>query len=150
MPPVALWHPWAGHMLQCASIGPIRYAAEMIYSPKHDAVCTKLRRTMEPETLERAWRYPCFKRSRDEQTGQTIMTLSRTLSWHPDEDVTPSPRDVENMACVLEGQHGSLAADVAEFFASLHAEKNDAGRTWAWAGVAESVRYRQRLRLQQK
>ncbi len=76
------------------------------------------------------------------------MTPSRALNWHPDEDITPTPRDVETMACVLEGQHGSMAVDVAEFFSSLHAEKNDAGRTWAWAGVAEAVRYRQRLRMQ--
>jgi hypothetical protein len=78
------------------------------------------------------------------------MTTSRALTWHPDEDVTPSPRDVEDMACVLEGQHGLLAAEVAEFFASVHAQNNDAGRTWAWAGVAEAVRYRQRLRLEQR
>ncbi len=76
------------------------------------------------------------------------MTPHTTLSWHPDEDVTPSPKDVETMACVLEGRHGLHAAEVAEFFASLHGQNNDAGRTWAWAGVAEVVRHRERLRLQ--
>lgn len=69
-------------------------------------------------------------------------------SWHPDEDATPTPREVEFMAVTLEGRHGSHAADVAEFFSTLHSEKGDAGRSWAWAGVAELVRQRERRRLQ--
>ena len=76
------------------------------------------------------------------------MTPHTTISWHPDEDVTPSPKDVEVMACVLEGRHGPHAAEVADFNASLHGQKNDAGSTWAWAGVAEVVRHRERLRMQ--
>lgn len=56
--------------------------------------------------------------------------------WHPEEDATPTPRDVEFMAEVLEGRHGNLAAEIAEFFASFHGQKGDAGRSWAWAGVA--------------
>jgi hypothetical protein len=74
--------------------------------------------------------------------------MTMELSWHPDEDVTPTPRDVETMACVLEGRHGSFAADVADFFSSIHCQSGDAGRTWAWAGVAETVRQRARQRLQ--
>ncbi len=70
-------------------------------------------------------------------------------TWHPDEDATPTPRDVEFMAATLEGRHGLLAADVAEFFASLHSERGDAGRSWAWAGVAELVRQRERKRMHQ-
>ncbi len=69
--------------------------------------------------------------------------------WHPDEDATPTPRDVEFMAAVLEGRHGGLAADVADFFASLHSQNGDAGRSWAWAGVAELVRQRADARMQQ-
>ena len=61
-------------------------------------------------------------------------------NWHPEEDLTPTPRDVENMALVLEGRHGQLAAEVAAFFAELHAAGGDAGRSWAWAGVAEMIR----------
>lgn len=72
-----------------------------------------------------------------------------SLSWHPDEDVTPTPRDVDDMASVLEGRHGAHAAEVAEFFSSLHSVKGDAGRCWAWAGVAEKVRLRERRRLQE-
>jgi hypothetical protein len=72
-----------------------------------------------------------------------------SISWHPDEDVTPTPRDVEEMACVLEGRHGFHAADVADFFSSLHSVKGDAGRCWAWAGVAELVRRREQKRMQQ-
>lgn len=71
-----------------------------------------------------------------------------SLNWHPDEDVTPTPREVDTMASVLEGRHGRHAADVAEFFSSLHSQNGDAGRCWAWAGVAEKVRQRERQRLQ--
>lgn len=72
-----------------------------------------------------------------------------TMNWHPEEDATPAatPRDVDNMACVLEGRHGLLAADVADFFSSLHGVRGDAGRSWAWAGVAETVRIRERHRV---
>ncbi len=70
-----------------------------------------------------------------------------TMSWHPEEDATPTPRDVDFMASVLEGRHGLYAADVAEFFSSLHGERGDAGRSWAWAGVAETVRIRERHRV---
>ncbi|MGD9785062.1 MAG: hypothetical protein AB7E80_08175 [Hyphomicrobiaceae bacterium] len=72
------------------------------------------------------------------------MLISR---WHPDEDATPSPRDVTFMASTLEARHGTLAADVAEFFSTVHSERGDAGRSWAWAGVAELVRQRERQRL---
>jgi hypothetical protein len=51
------------------------------------------------------------------------------------------------MVAVLEGKHGDLAADVAEFFSTLHSLKGDAGRSWAWAGVAEMVRRRAEARL---
>ena len=70
-----------------------------------------------------------------------------TLSWQPEHDVTPTPREVDMMASVLEGRHGLWAAEVAEFFSSLHTERGDAGRSWAWAGVAETVRLRERHRL---
>ncbi|MGE0701088.1 MAG: hypothetical protein AB7O57_18480 [Hyphomicrobiaceae bacterium] len=66
--------------------------------------------------------------------------------WHPDEDVTPTPRDVGEMASVLEGRHGFFAADVAEFFSTQHALSGDAGRSWAWAGVAETIRVREKRR----
>lgn len=70
-----------------------------------------------------------------------------TAKWHCGEDATPTPRDVEAMAAVLEGQHGAHAADVAEFFASVHTISGDAGRSWAWTGVAELVRLREQRRL---
>lgn len=69
------------------------------------------------------------------------------MSWHPEEDTTPTPRDVETMAAVLEGRHGTFAASVAEFFSTLHSQSGDAGRCWAWAGVAETIRRRERMRL---
>jgi hypothetical protein len=65
-----------------------------------------------------------------------------TASWHPDADATPTPQDVTTMVETLEGQHGPHAAGIAEFFATMHALKGDAGRSWAWAGVAEAVRRR--------
>lgn len=62
-------------------------------------------------------------------------------------DPTPPPRDVAAMAEVLESRHGIHAAAVADFFASYHGEKGDAARAWAWTGVAEVVRNRERERL---
>ena len=67
--------------------------------------------------------------------------------WHFQEDATPTPGEVEAMVAVLEGRHGAWAADVAEFFSTLHSLKGDAGRSWAWAGVAEMVRRRAEARL---
>lgn len=54
------------------------------------------------------------------------------------------------MACVLEGRHGRHAADVADFFSSLHSVEGDAGRCWAWAGVAETIRKRERDRTTER
>jgi hypothetical protein len=68
-------------------------------------------------------------------------------TWHPDADATPTPRDVAAMVEVLEGRHGVLAAEIADFFAEQHAHGGDAGRSWAWAGVAETIRRRTAGRL---
>lgn len=73
------------------------------------------------------------KTRRPDMTAQT---------WHPDQDVTPTPREVEMIAETLEGRHGLYAADVAEFFSTQHSLRGDAGRCWAWAGVAETIRRR--------
>ena len=70
--------------------------------------------------------------------------------WHPNEDVTPTPRDVGEMASVLEGRHGFHAAEVAEFFSTQHALGGDAGRSWAWAGVAETIRHREIQRCKER
>ena len=69
------------------------------------------------------------------------------MSFESEKDVTPTPQDVEALACVLEAQHGVLAVQVAEFFSTYHSLHGDAGRSWAWAGVAEIVRRRERSRL---
>jgi hypothetical protein len=65
---------------------------------------------------------------------------------HTDVDMTPTPAELEAMVCVLEGRHGTWAADVAEFFSTFHGLKGDAGRSWAWAGVAELARHRAEVR----
>jgi hypothetical protein len=67
--------------------------------------------------------------------------------WNFHDDATPTPGEVEAMVAVLEGRHGMWAADVAEFFATMHSMKGDAGRSWAWAGVADLVRRRAEARL---
>lgn len=67
--------------------------------------------------------------------------------WQLQQYSTPTPTEVEAMAAVLEGKHGALAAEVAEFFSTLHSLKGDAGRSWAWAGVAETARRRAEARL---
>ena len=52
-------------------------------------------------------------------------------------------QDAELMAVVLEGRHGTHAAEVAEFFALLHRQLGDKGRSQAWGGVARLVRRRE-------
>lgn len=67
-------------------------------------------------------------------------------AWHPESDATPTPLDVSAMVDVLEGQHGTHALGIAEFYALMHALRGDAGRSWAWAGVAETVKRRAKAR----
>lgn len=57
-------------------------------------------------------------------------------------------QDAELMAVVLESRHGTLAADVAEFFALLHCQLGDESRSKAWGGVARTVRKRENDRLE--
>jgi len=55
--------------------------------------------------------------------------------WHFQEDATPTPGEVEAMVAVLEGRHGTLAAEVADFFSTLHSLKATpvaVGRGPAW------------------
>lgn len=56
-------------------------------------------------------------------------------------------KDAELMAVVLEGRHGMLAAEVAEFFALLHCQLGDESRSKAWGGVARTVRKRAQDRM---
>ncbi|HRD75880.1 MAG TPA: hypothetical protein PK264_08075 [Hyphomicrobiaceae bacterium] len=76
-----------------------------------------------------------------------MMRHTTAAPWHPEMDTTPTPREVDMMASVLEGRHGVYAAEVAEFFAAAHGDHGDAGRCWAWAGVAEIIRRRERARM---
>ena len=64
-------------------------------------------------------------------------------SWHPEQGVASNPAELESMATVLEARHGALASEIAEFFAVLHGHKGDASRSWAWNGVAETIRRRE-------
>lgn len=68
------------------------------------------------------------------------------MDWQTTNDVTPTPDDVECFAVALESQHGMHAAHVAEFFAAMHGQRGDAGKAWAWHGVAALVRHRETLR----
>lgn len=70
-----------------------------------------------------------------------------TAMWHPDQDATPTPGEVEMMAAVLEGRHGVHAEHVSQFFADWNAQHGDAPRSWAWAAVTERVRLRTTQRL---
>ena len=67
--------------------------------------------------------------------------------WHFQENATPTPGEVEAMVSVLEGRHGAWAAEVADFLSTFHSLKGDVGRSGAWAGVAERVRHRTEVRL---
>jgi hypothetical protein len=62
-------------------------------------------------------------------------------------DETPAFAEVDALAAVLESRHGLYAVEVAEFFSAYHSQSGDVGRSWAWAGVAESVRQRERARI---
>ena len=53
------------------------------------------------------------------------------------------------MAIVLEAKHGLHAAEVADFFASLHTKRGDKSRSRAWASVAKRIRTREQERLEQ-
>ncbi|HEY8129542.1 MAG TPA: hypothetical protein VIF39_12675 [Hyphomicrobium sp.] len=75
------------------------------------------------------------------------MALPLNATWDADLDFTPPPQDLGAMAEVLESKHGSQAAGIADFFALYHGQKGDAGRAWAWTGVAELVRSRERERI---
>jgi len=78
------------------------------------------------------------------------MASTLRATWDAQTDLTPTPRNVGAMAEVLEGKYGSLAAEIADFFAIYHGEKGDAGRAWAWSGVAELVRNRERARIESR
>jgi len=71
-----------------------------------------------------------------------------TSGWHACAYATPTPSEVDATVTVLEGRHGIWAAEVAEFLSTLHSLKGDAGRSWAWANVAERVRHRSQARQQ--
>jgi hypothetical protein len=64
------------------------------------------------------------------------------MAWHPEQDLTPTPSDVVAIAEVMEGRHGVHAEGIARFFADHHALAGDAGRSWAWAGIAEALKRR--------
>lgn len=70
----------------------------------------------------------------------------RNVSTQKDEVPGPA-QEAELMAVVLEGRHGTYAAEVAEFFALLHRQLGDRGRSQAWGGVARLVRRREHERL---
>ena len=55
--------------------------------------------------------------------------------------------EFEAMASVLEGRHGLLAAEGADFFSAFHYQSGDEERSHVWADVAERVRDRERNRL---
>ena len=67
--------------------------------------------------------------------------------WRFEGGAYPTSREVKAMVVALEGRHGALAADIAEFFAVAHGLKGDARRSSAWAGVAEMARLRERGRI---
>ena len=65
-------------------------------------------------------------------------------------NLTPTPMEVESMACVLEGQHGFFAAGIAEFFSTYHSVAGDYERSRMWTNVAQSIRDREDARLTQR
>lgn len=63
-------------------------------------------------------------------------------------EAAPLPEEeVDLMAIVLEGRHGTHALDVADFFVEANAHNGDAPRAWAWLGVAKRLKERAKARL---
>jgi hypothetical protein len=84
-------------------------------------------------------------------TAKNIVPISGMQAMENIQQPTSAMNELEFevMATVLEARHGRLAAEVADFFASLHVEIGDEGRFYAWADVAERVRQREQDRLLQ-
>lgn len=66
--------------------------------------------------------------------------------WQPNKPM--NERECEAMAAILEAKHGFHAAEVADFFATMHTGYGDERRSSAWAEVAELVRTREHDRLE--
>lgn len=75
--------------------------------------------------------------------GQATRTNKPALS----DEVTPLPGEVDLMAIVLEGRHGTHARAVADFFAEANAQNGDAPRAWAWLGVVRRLQERAEARI---
>ena len=66
--------------------------------------------------------------------------------WQPNKPM--NERECEAMAAILEAKHGLHAAEVADFFATMHTGYGDERCSSAWAEVAELVRTREHDRLE--
>ena len=64
--------------------------------------------------------------------------------WQPNQPM--NERECEAMAAILEAKHGLHAAEVADFFATMHTGYGDERRSSAWAEVAGLVRTREHHR----
>ncbi|MEZ5926376.1 MAG: hypothetical protein R3D57_18560 [Hyphomicrobiaceae bacterium] len=62
-------------------------------------------------------------------------------------EASASRREVEVMASVLEGRHGVLAVEIAEFLAAVHEDGGDLPRAGSWYEVSLAIRRRECERL---
>lgn len=58
-----------------------------------------------------------------------------------------SSREIELMASVLEGRHGVLAVEIAEFLAAIHEDSGDLPRAGSWYEVSLTIRRRENERV---
>lgn len=58
-----------------------------------------------------------------------------------------STREVGVMASVLEGRHGVLAVEIAEFLGAVHEQGGDLPRAGSWYEVALEIRRRESDRI---
>jgi hypothetical protein len=72
--------------------------------------------------------------------------MKPTETTSEDERTVDSSREVEVMASVLEGRHGVLAVEIAEFLVAVHEQAGDALRAAAWYDVALTIRRRELAR----
>lgn len=75
------------------------------------------------------------------------MRATRSNGGPKHTDMTPLPGEVDLMAIVLEGRHGTHAKAVADFFVEANAQSGDAPRAWAWLGVVRRLQERAEARI---
>jgi hypothetical protein len=106
-------------------------------------VKSKITRATPARPISR-WRRICFALAR---LGNGQGNMKDSAAATVGARAAASPREVEVMASVLEGRHGVLAVEIAEFLAAVHEEAGDGARAGSWYEVSLAIRRRESARL---